>query len=423
MSGTRAASFAIVVWAAATSAALAPPRARADAPHVVWIAGRPEGEVAGRARRWQRRVARALERGGVEISSEPERWAWEPAGSREARVARLAEVEALVRRAHEARARLDQREAFRLLGEAQEQALASLDVPGAGAWYAEVQIALAVTAAETGQTGLAEAALARAATVDPTRTLRAAEAPPDLVERARAIARSVATGPRGRFELTSPTEGATLWLDGRRLGPAPARVETSVGAHVLRIEAPGHRTWARLVDVLEGARPPVDVALAPEPGLAAARALRDASDARSMERVVAALGALAQAGRGPDALWLVEVSAGAMDRAVVVACRAEGCAEPVRVDAARAESVLPRDPDELGPPLVSRALARARDWLDEPIPIVPPPPPPTPLWEEPWPWVIAGIVVVGAAAAGIGATWPQPTQRERVVVDTGDAWR
>lgn len=402
------------------SALRASSEARADAPHVVWISGAPSGEVAGRARRWQRRVARALAARGAEVSTEDARWAHEPGGSAEARVARLARVERLIREAHEARTSLRPREALARLYDAEAEARAALDVPGASAWYAEVQVALAVMAAEIGQLGLAEAALERAATIDPTRALRAAEAPPDLVARAEAIARRVATGPRGRFELRvlPPSIEAEVWLDGRRIGEAPARVEASVGAHVLRVSAPGHRTWARLVDVLEGARPPVEVALAPEPGLDAARALRAAADAGALDAVVGALGALARADRAPSAVWLVEASEGAIDRALVVACRASGCAAPVRVDAGRAESALPEDPSEPGEPLALASLARARDWLEEPIPIAPPPPPPTPWWEEPWPWIAAGVVVLGAAAVGIGVAWPAPVEQQRVVVDT-----
>src|SRR5690606_10866657 len=63
--------------------AAVPELARADAPHVVWVASSPEGEVAGRARRWQRRVARALERAGAEVTTEPEVWAHEGDGSDE----------------------------------------------------------------------------------------------------------------------------------------------------------------------------------------------------------------------------------------------------------------------------------------------------------------------------------------------------
>ncbi|UJR82621.1 PEGA domain-containing protein [Sandaracinus amylolyticus] len=396
--------------------------ARADAPHVVWIASAPEGEVAGRARRWQRRVARALERAGAEVTIEAEQWVLDEPGSAETRVARLADVERLVREAHDARAELDSHGALARLADAERIARSVLDVPGASAWYAEVQIALAVTAAELGQSGLAEAALARASTIDPSRVLGAAEAPPALVARAASIARAIATGPRGRFELRTDVPGAIVSLDGRVIGEAPARIETSVGAHVLRVDAPGHRAWARLVDVLEGARAPIAVTLAPEPVLVAARSLRDASDAGALEHVASLLAELSRDGHAPRALWLVEASAGATDRALVVACRAEGCSEPVRIDVARVESALPHDPDLVGAPLGARALADARAWLDEPIPVAPPPPPAAEWWQEPWPWVIAGVVIAGAIGATIGATWPEPQQRETLIVDGREPW-
>jgi hypothetical protein len=402
---------------------LAPCVARADAPHVVWIAGRHSPEVAGRARRWSRRVARAIAAAGVAVTDEPERWAHEPSGSEEARVERLSAIEDRVHEAHEARARLDQARALALLADAERMAHSVLDVPGATAWYAEVEIAIAVTAAEIGRTGLAEAALARATAVDPTRTLRGAEATPDLVASAAAIGRAIATGPRGRFDLRASAPGATVTLDGRRLGEAPLGVETSVGSHVLRVDAPGHRSWARVIDVLEGGRAAIDVVLAPEPGLEIARELRAAVDALTHDRVVVSLAALEALGRAPRALWLVEASEGAIDRAIVVACRASGCSAPIRIDAGRVESMMPRDPDRATEPLDRHTLSDARDWLDEPIPVEPPPPPPAPLWEEPWAWAIAGALVLGGVAAAVGATWPSRVSRlgvrGAVVLDGG----
>jgi hypothetical protein len=391
-------------------------QACAQAPHVVWIAGDPRGEVAGRARRWSQRLRRALAQRGADVTSEVEEWAHGPAGIEEERVERLARVEVLLAQAQAARVQLQFREAFARLVEAEQVVLSVLDVPGASAWYAEVELAVAVTASEIGASSLASAALARASTIDAGRVLRAAEAPPDLLARALALAREIAIGPRGRFELRADVPGATAFLDGRRLGNTPLHVEASVGTHVLCIEAPGHRPWARRIDVFEGARPPIEVALAPDPALQAARQLRAAADARDVAGVLDALGALARAGRAPQALWLVEVGAGAIDRAVVVACRPAGCSGPIRVDVGRVESVLPHvltEPGALAPP----ALEEARRWLDEPIPTDAPPPQPPPWWEEPWIWAVAGALSAAGAAAAIGAAWPQPSVQTTVILD------
>ena len=118
------------------------------------------------------------------------------------------------------------------------------------------------------------------------------------------------------------------------------------------------------------------------------------------------------------ALWLVEASSGATDRALVIACRASGCSAPMRIDASRVESVLPRDPDAELAPLSPAELADARAWLDEPIPLEAPPPPVDEWWTEPWPWIVGGAVIAGAAAAiAIGASWPQPSERQSFVID------
>jgi hypothetical protein len=356
------------------------------------------------------------------VTQETDAWAQDPAGSAEDRVEVLAQVEAAIAAARGHRAALEYGPAIRELSIAERDVLSRLDIAGASAWYAEVQLALAVTAMESGHEGAAEAALARACSVDPARTLGGAEAPPSLVARARSILRAIATGPRGRFELRTNVEGALVTVDERPLGRAPLRVEASVGTHVLRVEAPGHRPWARAIDVLEGSRRAIEVVLAPEPAVEHVRALRAAADARDLDGVVASLGALAAIDRAPRALWLVEASGGALDRAIVVACRASGCSEPIRIDATRVESVLPRDPEAAGEPLDPGAIASARSWLDEPIDTEPPPPPGTPWWEEPWPWVVLGTVALGAIGVSIGVTWPQPRTVEQFRIECPDCW-
>lgn len=347
---------------------------------------------------------------------EGERWSDEPAVLREELVEQLAEVEALLHQAREARARLEAARAFDLLERADRLARASLEVPGASAWYAEVQLAIAVAAAEAGQTSLAEAALARASTIDPGRTLGAAEAPPPLVARAERVAREVASGPRGRFEVQASVPGARVALDGRELGEAPLLVEAPVGTHVLRVEAPGHRTWARTIDVFEGSRPEISIGLSPEPATEVARAMRAASEARDIDGVVAALAALRRMERAPRGLWLVEVSSGATDRALLVGCRPDGCSAPIRLDVGRVESALPEDLEALPGTLEAAALASARRWLDEPIATDIAPPPPR-MRADAWLWALVGVAATGAVVGVLVATAPGPTSRAQYVVD------
>ncbi|MCA9704811.1 MAG: PEGA domain-containing protein [Myxococcales bacterium] len=62
---------------------------------------------------------------------------------------------------------------------------------------------------------------------------------------------------------TSPP--GVLTIDGKRLGPTPARATVTPGRHVMRVEARGHRTWRSRLDLEAGQEHRVAVALVPEP--------------------------------------------------------------------------------------------------------------------------------------------------------------
>lgn len=388
-----------------------------EAPHLVWIAGSPEGEAAGRARRWSRRVARAIEGRGVPVYTEAEAWAYEAGGDSHARVQTLVAVEAAIVRAQRARARLDEARALAALDDAHRALLRVLDVPGSTQYLAEIELARAATAAQLGDMGVAEAALRRALTLDPERGLRAAEAPPDLVARADAIANLIALGARGSFVVRCAVPEAEVWIDDRRVGPAPARLDLAVGTHIVRVSAPGHLPYAALIDVLAGPRASMEVVLSAEPGTAAARALRDAIDREHEPAIVSALELLGRSESAPASVWLVEVGQGPLERAVVRRCTTDGCEAPMRIDESRVESVLPAEDAELRERSTPTRVAAARAWLEEPLPVLPPPPAPPEFWQQPWPWVVLGVVVAGAAAAAIGTSIPQATDIDNGVGD------
>ena len=55
----------------------------------------------------------------------------------------------------------------------------------------------------------------------------------------------------GSLSVTAPLPGASVILDGRRLGEAPRRVEgLAPGAHAVRVEKPGYRSFEMQVQVL-----------------------------------------------------------------------------------------------------------------------------------------------------------------------------
>src|SRR5690606_37881308 len=123
-----------------------------------------DAEEAPRSRAWRRRVEREL--GATTTMAE---WSAElspPGTAPRSALAVLTEIEALLVSARVSAARLEERRALRDLTRAEELARAHLALPGIAAWYAEVQLAIAVTAAQAGQDALADAALRRAASVD-----------------------------------------------------------------------------------------------------------------------------------------------------------------------------------------------------------------------------------------------------------------
>ncbi len=336
-------------------------------------AGVPEAA----ARRWRERFEAAHGREDLE--------GWVRAREPVATVPRerlvvLSQIEQLLVGARHARSRFRERDARALLAEAEGLAAASLDVPGTAAWYAEVQLAIAITAAQIGLPTVSEAALRRAASVDSSRAVQAAEAHPEVVARARAIARAAATGPRGRFEVRAGAEGAFGYRDDAPIGALPATGEAPVGPHVLRVDAPGHLAWASVITVFEGDRPPVEVALSPSPALTAARAATRAARAGDLDALVAALGALPE---GP-VVHRVRPGGGALDRALVTTCRASGCRGPLRLEGAL-------DP---GAPLASSDAEGLRWLAERPAVVVD-----AVEWWEEWSVWLAAAAVIGAGVA------------------------
>lgn len=346
-----------------------------------------EGIPEAASRRWRARVEAALETAPVALAT----WARrsEPVGTvPESRLEVVSLIETLLLRARHSTARLLEREALESLLHAEALAERHLDIPGMAAWYAEVQLGIAITSAQAGQDGVSEAALRRAASVDPGRGVHAAEARPEVVARALSIAQAAATASVGRFEVRANAPEAVAFLDDVPVGALPHVIEAPVGTHVLRVDAPGHRSWAVVIDVLEGERPPMTVALAPSPRASAMRNVERAAHAGDLEALE---GLLAEHPEAP-LIWLVRPAAGPRDRALLYACRASGCAGPRLLEGAPT-ALDPDLPRELGP-------AAALRWLAEPEDTVVP----EPEWYDRWyVWLAAGIVLAGAAAAAAGA--------------------
>jgi len=339
----------------------------------------------------------------------PDADAWTPrfdaplpaASPREAHVERsrlgaLAAADALVARARQAAADLDEGTALSALTRARGLVEGAADVAGASRWLAEVELILGVVAQQAGHEQLAEESFANAATLDPTRLLLAAEAPPAVAARAAEVRQTGREDVRVRIQ-SSPV--AEVYLDDRRIGETPVTVVARAGRHVLRLEAPGHR--------------PLGEVVALDAATTWTRELEPTREEAMRRRVLAAEDARMAAAAGTPVLF-VATSEGPRERAVTTVCSEGRCTMPARV--------TPGESAEPGPPVPwaewDRAWAAAVEWRDS---VPTPPPPPRVPWYRHWAtWVAVGAALAGAAV-GLGfALRPDPEQELRVNVMCGD---
>ncbi len=297
-------------------------------------------------------------------------------------------------------AELREAAALRVLAAAEQELLASLALPGVHAFLAEVYLQLALCAAQLDEQGLFESALERALSLDPGRRLEAAEAPPAILARARALALSREQAALSELHLQIDPPGARAWLDDLPVAASDGNVRARAGLHVLVVRAPGHAPYASLLTLAAGRRPDVRVALSPTPGELARRSLSQSGAGARRERAASAL-SLAEG----EPVYLVEVGPGAAPRALLQRCDSEGCSAPIGLDqegraheefseTARARAWLA--------PRVARAVEATRRLERE-----------KPLWKR-WPlWTGAAALVLAGAATAIWVTRPEsgPPQR------------
>lgn len=371
------------------------------AEQIVRVAGSPA--FPGRAELWARRVTRALRRGGATVVT-PQAIDWERPGIDEARLVQLEEIEAALGVARRAQVALEEAEAMRALAAASRRARDLLDVPGAAAWLAEVEVVTAIVAAQRGEASLAEASLRRALALAPDRALQEGEAAPELVARSIELMREEVRRARlpVRVEGTAaePAADAQVFVDDRAVGALPRELELPAGLHVIRIEARGHRPYARLIDLAPGSRAPLVASLSPSAPTADALALDEAVASGETDAVAVSLAAIVAHGGLARAAWLVSVGTGPLDRAVLVRCGPGACEPPRRIDDTAVLALDATVPIAVEPSTEEAdraAMTAALAWIDE-IPVEVPPPPRS-ILEEWWLWAGVGAVVVGAGVA------------------------
>ena len=148
----------VLLWLAA----VVPARAQSDSePEVdALILLGPRADLAT----WGPRLT-ALQ-GGRALVSDPQAWvAARSGGLARKRLEPLGRIEALLIQARNEAAALAEDQALATLSTAARIGEQLGDVPGAAAWNAEIQLQMAVTAAQAGLDELAEAALRRAASL------------------------------------------------------------------------------------------------------------------------------------------------------------------------------------------------------------------------------------------------------------------
>ncbi|HEX7481318.1 MAG TPA: PEGA domain-containing protein [Polyangiales bacterium] len=322
----------------------------------------------------------------------------------------LADIDALLAQARKSGAELDERTALSQLSHAQQLVRGALALPGAAAFYAEVELQLGVTAAQAGLPGLAEASLRRAARVDPRRRLLSGEASPEVVALAAHLWDEAQSSPEGDVTIEANAEGAQVFLDDAPLGRAPALVRAGIGAHVLRVQAPGFVDYGTLLDVEPGKRPAVQLVLAPDPAVQHLRAVQRHVDNANVSALPAAIAELAADQPELSAVLIARASG---ERMWLMVCTPHGCATPERSLRGRALSAGSVTPLRVGD------VAAAQVWLRN-VALSPAPAaaqPARPAWQRWYVWSGLAVVGLGAGTLAAVAATPAPEHKLRVVVD------
>lgn len=325
----------------------------------------------------------------------------------------LRDVDGAIALARQATFALQEDKALRALSRAEQTLQETLELPGASVFYAELQLQLGVSAAHSGLIELADAAFARAASIDPARHLLAGEAAPEVVELAKRAFERVASAKEGTLHIAvdaMSTRPAHVFIDDRAVGVAPVAVRVQSGLHVLRIESEGRVPYARLFDMLEGDRPEWRVMLSPDAATLALRELDRALQRQAAQDIEAVCGQIFAL---EPQLGMLLFGEHVAERGWFARCEPGACALATYADSAGERVHVQRVVK-----LTSPAFTDARAWLTPERSVVaatqaaaPP------LWQRWYVWAAAGAVVVGAGVWVGAALQPDPRHSLRVSVD------
>jgi hypothetical protein len=188
-----------------------------------------------------------------------------------------------------------------------------------------------------------------------------------------------------RVPLSVPLDGAVVLLDGREIGTGPFQqdVVVELGTHVFEARCDGYEAARSSALLRAGRNPPVS--LVPQPLPETPSVLRIESETE---------GALVSIDDAPAVPIPVIRNVPPGEHRLRVEA-------PGHLAETRTVTV----------PRAGRVVASFNLAPLTPDPIGPPPPPPVEeagFWDGPWPWVIGGILVLGAAGATAGVLlWPE----------------
>jgi tetratricopeptide (TPR) repeat protein len=322
-------------------------------------------------------------------------------------------VERALLEARELSADLHEAAALRVLSGAEQALLDALALPGVHAFLAEVYMQLALCAAQLDEYGLFESALERALSLDPNRRIEAAEAPPTILQRARALARRHDLAPfsegrievllaRGSARFDAEPASASAWLDGVRIATRDLTFRVRAGIHLLVVRARGHAPYATLLSLGPGKRPSQRIALSPSLLEIARLALNGTRKPAVREQRARALALAA----GKD-MYLFQVGQGPRARALVQRCSERRCSQAVGLDETGEETPSFAD------------AARARAWLNaaRPAPLAADDGAPKrqerPIWRR-WPlWTGSAALVLAGVVTAVWVTRPDHRAQQR----------
>lgn len=311
-----------------------------------------------------------------------------------------------LRRAQERFRELEDTAALTLVAEATAQLSAVSQSPDAIGLLAEAHLLAGAIFLARNRIDAAQARLRRALQLDPSVIAPIDRYAPRVRTELAALRDNPGPEQRLSVQLAEHYPGAEVFIDGRRRGPAPiVLTDVPIGRHLVRVSAPGRRTFHTTVQLTRSEPATISARLTPDPEVS--RFARVAEWLNDDQRRAEALALLARRADA-QAVLLTEVRLSDLRGPTATATRAVVLhmvdrppqSAPLTHPGVRAayRALLTCAPARPAP-LTAPALA---EWPDPQVAVRPVPDAPG-WWTRPWVWAIFAVVAVGTAAAVVAA--------------------